>query len=441
MEIHKNMNNDIKIAIALICLSIAMVIGVVMIGNRTKVQNRAAEIDNACTYNIKVTCKALKKCSKDAQGVEHCAPDFKGNLEIVDEDGKVVAGPQPVNGPDEEISFAGGVPGKKYQCRARPSDDLRYCYKDTGTTYDEAPACGPKTPTATPSPTGQGGPGPTATPGPGTCKDCDALMCSMLIDDSGKTNIVKLVISYKKDSCKPQDFVCKDGSVTIERGDGKKVPISESECQKMINEGLPVQYKIHQSNGDKCVDYVASVNGARCQDAKCTTEYCCPTNCAKIEEVPPTSGFAGDGCSDKCNFEFTNPNEGSTDSCLKLPDNTEAKVRIVAGSGGIDFDDDFSTEDEKGAREGDTVSYKYNDGGFYDVQLTCLDAQTEQGEAYPICTKRVSIMCGGGGDGGGTPSPTPPNKCIEIKPVITFECKDCATPTPCVGDSCPQPNN
>ncbi len=187
-------------------------------------------------------------------------------------------------------------------------------------------------------------------------------------------------------------------------------------------------FRLHQANGDKCRCYKVNVEFKDDPEDRpvCPNmpkeNICCSNECTPPEIVDnpddPNDGCPGDPDGPRpldtpvCNFTPLN-------SCPRL--NAKARFKTFTGGSGGDFgfDDDFKggnhngrdgkdgKDEGVGAPDGEEHDYIYNDGGSYDVRLTCNNGQS--------CTKRIHITCespngGGGGNppGGGGGNPPPP---------------------------------
>ncbi len=183
------------------------------------------------------------------------------------------------------------------------------------------------------------------------------------------------------------------------------------------NEGA--RFRLHQANGDQCRCYKVNVEFTGDPEDRLVCpnmpqeNICCPKECAPVEIVDnpddPNDGCPGDP-------DGPRPNELSKcyitplNACANVNARTRFKTHSSNG-GRIGFDDDFKgpADDMQPVNPGDEDhEYIYNDGGSYDVKLTCNeDLLCQNGVCPPkqTCTKRISVTCS---NGPGNPPPGNP---------------------------------
>ncbi len=193
----------------------------------------------------------------------------------------------------------------------------------------------------------------------------------------------------------------------------------------------PTGIRLHQAHGQACRTYVGMVIGHNptltpeltpnpvvCGD--CQAQVCCPA-CTKPLVLPvPGSSDVLSCAQNKCNFEILNG-----DRCLAIGEELQVKMELQRDGACIYFDDEFAQDvtdsqnnnrDNKvcGLKNNEIVTFKYVDGGVYDISLDCDPGHTNplnipsSRKNELVCRKRISASCTIEPIGpSGTPSPTP----------------------------------
>lgn len=445
-------------------------------------------VDSTVPFTYVVTVSSSTDSTSNSDGTTGLYSATSGEREIVPTE------PSTNIQESVEVQFTG-----TYTCNVKVTATVtNACGSKTATdTKNTSLVCTPPDDITPPdSPDGPGGPtGPTGPDGPGggsgpACKDCSKVEVKLdyeepkdavnptltppnvkrddlkigrltieFLGECGKTmscaDVKKIEFrAYNNDSCSGQPNVSpiplntEDEDTLFGRyGSSIKCDDALIKAGDPYNEGA--RFRLHQANGDQCRCYKVNVEfeGDPEDRLVCPNmpqeNICCPTVCAPVEIVDnpddPNDGCPGDPSGPR-------PNDPSTcyltplNACANRNARTRFKTHAING-GQIGFDDDFKApaDDMQPVGQGDEDhDYIYNDGGSYDVKLTCNeDLLCLNGVCPPkqTCTKRISVTCsnppggppgnppggGGGGEGGNTPPPGPP-ACIV--PPISGVCID-----------------
>ncbi len=459
--------NRLKLFVILgLCL--LLIVGLLAVFQRVILQNRAAvPIGGMC--NAPVGTCSIPQAQLDEFLKLPDEERSKIVLAVYSMGNKIAFGQ-----PQDPIAFT-ATSGDSYTCTLENNDGTPVDSKVICLTPDEktAPNCqGPTaTPTLTPTPTTVT---PTATPEPTpiACPDCGnpGFKCTETAHITSATSCpIKALwkVEYKAPSdtaaCKQKftELDCDKHTVIVRpTNSGVDEILTKDECLAIkagtythrVDKGLKgegcQEYKIvvvdktSTPPGADITNEVAICQNcifeASCPDAACSQNKKLPY--AELIDIPELKPDYGE-----CTDQEKSPN-GQTSPCYLsvgnkcAPHGSPSTFRVCAlgRDARIWVDDPYNggrwikVNFPPGENCTD-IEYKYENSGLYDVVLECRNPGTSDQNFH--CQERITRHCANA-------TPTPPNKCIEIKPVLTFECKDCEpTPTPCVGDSCPQPDN
>lgn len=330
-----------------------------------------------------------------------------------------------------------------------PGEDKRDTSKECGPPDDaptETPSPSPTPASPTPSPSLSPTPG-----GPGTdskCKDCSKLNVSLNYNDPGRPRptltppnvderdlkIGRLKLNWTIAACSNGAAGCDDVEKIEFRAfnndscTGPTVGPTPPDQEGRYGNGIScieasqdpgALFRLHQANAATCRCYQVNVqfkfdpndpNAPRYCPNLPKENICCATEC-KPPEIIDDLNDPNDACPGDPADPYARPKGPNDPRCYFIPVNSCPRIHQkslfntwvnTGNNNSIEFDDDFEKSD-KSVPRGDEqqVDYQYNDGGSYDVKLTC--------EGGYSCKKRIRVACGGPtpGNGGGNPPPGP----------------------------------
>lgn len=371
--------------IALVILFVGLVTGLVVVNNRTIVQNKAQTPALSCSL-------PTAKCVVDTSATTSANPYFIQVKQIAADKSESIIAKSEQGA--TEVGFPAN-PLNTYVCETVAANNDT-CRRQTS---GNAPLC--KVPEGTPPPNTP--PPPTNPPSTSTTiacacgKDGGTLDCSDRSEgypgETGGNGLVIINPKYKGNTA-PMCFRC--DKLIVSDGTQK---VGEYDCSGFdpANPGdgrllpAPTGIRLHIAKGAACRDYTIEVlskstdpkvTGAPVACGNCTGKVCCP-KCQPPVKTDCGTFTAKDGKTVNCDFDVA-PACGAVGKNFTVIPHNNTNYHI-------DFDDSYK------ASSGN--SHVYNNAGVYDIKMSC-NYNGSSGESEKVCTQRIVIGCGN------TPTPT-----------------------------------